>query len=138
MTGHRDKYSIGIARIDGDLRDLLTVAQPEVRPGFARVRRLVDSVAHGQIRTMQAFTAADVDHVRIRNRNRHRSDGTGRLVVEDRLPGSAVVGRLEDTAIDLRDVKYIRLRRNSRHRPGSTAAERSDIAPMQSLLEILR
>ena len=91
MPGHRDEESIGIARIDRDLRDLLAVAQAEMRPGFARVGRFVDAVADGQIGPMQAFAAADIDDVRIRNRHRDRADGTGRLIVENRLPGAPVI-----------------------------------------------
>ena len=42
MPGDRYEQVIGIARIDRDLRDLLAVAQAEMRPAFARVGRFVD------------------------------------------------------------------------------------------------
>ena len=93
MAEHRDEDAVGIARIDGDLRDLLAVAQAEVRPGLAGVGGLVDAVADGEVGALQAFAAADVDDVRVRRRDRERADRAGRLVVEDRLPGAAVVGR---------------------------------------------
>ena len=48
------------------LRDLLRVAQPEMRPGLAGVGGLVDAVADREIGPLQAFAAADVDDVRDR------------------------------------------------------------------------
>jgi hypothetical protein len=53
------------------------------------------------------------------------------------LPGSAVIRRFENAAINLRDIKYVWLRRNSGHGSGPSTAERSDVAPVQSLFEIL-
>jgi hypothetical protein len=53
------------------------------------------------------------------------------------LPVSAAIGRFENAAINLRDIKHVWLRRNSGHGAGSATAERSDVAPLQSLFEIL-
>ena len=61
MSGHRHEQVLGIAGIDRDLRDLLAVAQAEMRPGFARVGRFVDAVADGEIGPMKSFAAPDVD-----------------------------------------------------------------------------
>ena len=47
----------GIARVHDDLRNLLAIAQAEVRPCLARVGRLVDSVAGREIGTLQALAA---------------------------------------------------------------------------------
>ena len=85
----------GIARVDGDLRDLLAVAQAEMRPGLAGVGGFVDAVADREIGTLQSLAAADVDDVRIGRRDGDRADGSGRLIVEDRIPGAAVVGRFQ-------------------------------------------
>src|SRR5689334_23979558 len=53
--------SIRIVRVDEDRRDLLAVAQPEMPPGGAAVRRPVDPVAHRQIGPLQSFATPDVE-----------------------------------------------------------------------------
>ena len=85
---------------------------------------------------MQTFAAPDVNHVRIRNRHRDRADRTRWLIIEDRLPRSPVIGRLEYAAVDLRHVKRVRLRRNAADRARSPAAKRSDVAPAQRRIKI--
>ena len=45
MAEHGDEQPVGVPRVDHDLRDLLAVAQAEMRPGLAGVGRLVDAVA---------------------------------------------------------------------------------------------
>ena len=102
MAEHGDEETIGVLGIDDDLRNLLAVAQAEMRPGLAGVGGFVDAVAGRQVGALQAFAAADVDDVRIRWRQRDRADRAGRLVVEDRNPGASVVGRLPDAAVDRR------------------------------------
>ena len=61
----RDKQPLGVPRIDDDARDLLPVAEAEVRPGRAGVRGLVDAVAGGEVGALQSFAGADVDDVRV-------------------------------------------------------------------------
>ena len=62
MAGDSDEDAVRVFGIDGDLADLLAVAQAfEVGPGFAGVGGLVDSVAGGKIRALQTFAATDVD-----------------------------------------------------------------------------
>ena len=65
MPGHGHEKSVGIFWIDSQLRDLLTVAQSQMRPRLACIDRFVDSIADRKIRPMQSFTAADVNDVRI-------------------------------------------------------------------------
>ena len=55
MAEHRDEQPVRIARIDGDLRDLLRVAQAEVRPRLAGVGGLVDAVADREVGTLRAL-----------------------------------------------------------------------------------
>src|SRR5436305_9981102 len=106
MPGHRGKYLIGIAGIDGELRNLLAVAQAEVRPGLARVGRFVNAVANRQVRPMQPLTAADIDNIGIGRGYGNRADGAGGLVVKDWLPGATVVVGLPYPAIAHADVKH--------------------------------
>ena len=64
MAQHRDEQAVRVARIDDDLRNLLAVAQAQVRPGLAGVGGLVDAVAGGEVGALQPLAAADVDDVR--------------------------------------------------------------------------
>ena len=91
MAENRDEEPVWIGRVDDDLRNLLAVAQAEVRPGLAGVGGFVHAVAGGEIGALQSFAAADVDDVRIGLRDRQRADRSGRLIVEDRRPDAAVV-----------------------------------------------
>src|SRR6185436_15450471 len=65
MSEDGDEQTVGIARIDGDHRNLLTVAKSEMRPCFSSVGRLVDAIAGREIGTLQSFAAPDIDDVRI-------------------------------------------------------------------------
>ena len=91
MAQHGGEEMVGIARIDGQRGNLLAVAQAEVRPGLAGVGGFVDAVADGEIGTLQAFAAGDVNDVRIRGRDRDGANGLRGFVVEDGRPGAAVV-----------------------------------------------
>ena len=74
MPRYGDNDSIRVARIDGDLRNLLPIAQAKMRPRLSRVRRFVDAVADRKVGTLQAFAAADVNDIRIRRRHRDTTD----------------------------------------------------------------
>src|ERR1039458_9918581 len=108
-----------------------------MRPGFSSVSRFVDSIAHGEIGTVQAFAAGYINDVGVRRRYR---DGANRLrgfVVEDRSPDAAVVVRLPTAAVDLRHVEAIRLAGNASGGAGAATAKRADHAPVQFLICIL-
>src|SRR5205823_3427662 len=75
-----DEEAVRIVRVDGDGRDLLAIAQTEVRPRRAGVGGLVDAVAGGEVGALQPFAAADVEDVRIRRRDGDRADRAGRLL----------------------------------------------------------
>src|SRR5207302_9380976 len=86
MSEHRDEEAIGIARIDGEHRNLLAVAEAEVLPRFAGVSGFVGAVAGREIGTLQAFARAGVDDVGIRRRDGDRTDRAGWLLIENRRP----------------------------------------------------
>src|SRR5207248_3053692 len=129
MSEDCDEEAIRIARIDDDRGDLLAVVEAEVLPRFAGVGGFVDAVAGGEIGTLQTFAAANVDDVRIGRRNGDRADRAGRLIVEDRRPDAAVVGRLPDAAVVHADVEKARLSRHAGRGDGASAAKWSDAAP---------
>src|SRR5882672_11308979 len=99
MAESGDEQAIRVFRIDGDLWNLLRVAQAEMRPRRAGIRRFVDAVADREVRPRQSLAAADINNVGIARRDRHPANRSGRLVVEDRLPCAARVGGFPDAAV---------------------------------------
>ena len=102
-------------------------------PRHACIGRLVDSIADGEIRPMQTFAAANINNVRIRRRNRDRANRSCRLLIKQRLPRAAIVGRLPHSTVHCADVENIRLAGNAAHRARPPAAKRPDIAPLHLL-----
>ncbi len=130
MSRDGDEEPVGIARIDGHHGNLLPIAQAEMRPGRTGIDGLVDTVADGEIGTMQPFPAADVDDVGIGRCNDDCADGAGRLMIEDRIPGAPVVVGLPHPAVYRADVEDIRLARNAGEGARAAAAKRPDVAPV--------
>ena len=79
---------------------------------------------------MMPGARADVDDVRIRGRDGDRADRAGALVVEQRMPGRAVIGGAPDAAIVEADVSHVRLAWHAGHGAGATGARRADLAPV--------
>ena len=131
MAERRNEQAFRIRGIDRDARNLLCVAQPEMRPRPAGVRRLVHAVARREIGAVQSLSRSHVDDVRIRDRDVDRADRARWLLVEDRRPHAAVVGGLPDTAAHHADVEHVRLARNSGRGLRASAAERSDVSPAE-------
>ena len=129
VAEHGDEQPVRVAGIDDDLRDLLPVAEAEVRPRPAAVPRAVDPVARREVGPLHPLAAADVDHVGVRRRDRDGPDRARRLVVEDRLPRAAVVGRLPDAAVDDADVEEPGPAGDAGRRLRAAGAERADAAP---------
>ena len=84
MAEHGGENAIRVARIDGERGNLLSIAQAEMRPGFAGVGGFVDAVADREIGAMQSFAAADINDVGIGGGDRDGADGLRGLVIEDR------------------------------------------------------
>jgi len=90
---------IGIARIDGDLRNLLGIAHAEMRPRFAGIGRLVYTVADREVWPVQPLTTTDINNVRVGRRYGNCADGARWLIVKNRLPSLTIVIGLPHTAI---------------------------------------
>ena len=129
MSEHRHEQPIRIFRIDRDLRNLLSVTQAEVCPCSPGVRGFVDAIAGREVGTLQPFTAAGVDDVRVGWRNRKGADRSGGLIVENRGPDPAVVRGFPHTAVGHADIEKARSRRNAGRSFGAPAAKRPDHAP---------
>ncbi len=65
VAEHRDVKPVGVAWIDRDRGDLLTVSQTLVRPCPSAVGRTIHSVARREIRAAQPFAAPHIDDARI-------------------------------------------------------------------------
>ncbi len=131
MSQHGHEQAVGVSRIHVYRRDLLAVAQTEMRPRIAAVARPVHAIARREVGALQSLAASDVEHLRIRRRDGDRADRPGRLIVEDRRPHPTVVGGLPHAAVVHPYVEHVRLIRNPDCRHCSTAAVRPDHSPPQ-------
>jgi hypothetical protein len=136
MAQHGHEESIGILRIDFDLRNLLAITEPQVCPRLAGVRRLVDAVAHRQIGPLQALAAPHIDDVGIGRRDGDPPNRSGGLVLEDRRPRAAGVGRFPHAAVHHADVEGVRLTRHAGHSFGAAGTQGPDVPPAHFRVEV--
>jgi len=129
MAEDGGEEAIGVARIDGEVGNLLAVAKAEMGPGFAGIGGAVDAITDGEVGTVKAFAGSDVDDVGVGGSDCDCADGLRGLVVEDGVPGAAVVVGLPDTTVHLTDVEDIGLGWNPRGGAGTTTAEWADEPP---------
>ena len=117
VSEHRHPQPVRLFRVNDDLRDLLPVAKTETRPGVTGVGGLDEAVA-----------GSDVDHIRVGGRYCDRTDRSRGLVVEDRVPRAAGVGRLPDAAIHDANIEDMWLIGNAGCGRRASTAMRSDHA----------
>src|SRR5205085_12488492 len=85
--------------MDADARDVSRALQADVPPREPRVGRLPDAVAVREVASDRRLAHPRVDDVRVRLRDRDRTDGSGlEVLVRDRLPVRAAVARLPDAS----------------------------------------
>src|SRR6185312_422698 len=136
MAERGDKDAVGIERVDIHRRDHLAVVEADVRPRLAGVGGFVHAVAGRQIGSNDTGARADVDDVRVGRRDRDRPDRAGRLVVEDRGPGRAVVGRAPYAAVVEPDVGDVGLAGRARYGACATGPRWADLAPVHVRIQI--
>jgi hypothetical protein len=136
MAKHSNEDAIGIVRVNQNSTDLLAISQPHVFPCLTAVRGLVDSITSREIRSLQAFTTADVQDVGVRRSDGQGADGAGRLVVEDRGPNAPIVGGLPHAAVIDADKEDVRLPRDTRGGNCSSSAKRPDHPPAEAAIKI--
>ena len=107
MTQRRDKEPV---RLRGSMMICGSAARREGRSASRSCRRRPSGRCRRPWRGqgVDFLAAAYIDDVRIGRRDRDRADRTRRLIVEDRHPGSAVVGRLPHAAVVEADEEGIR------------------------------
>ena len=136
MAEHGGENFVGVARINGERGNLLSIDETEMGPGLAGIGRLVDAIADGKIGAVQSLAAAYINDVGVRRSDRDGSDRLGRLVIENRIPGAAVVVRFPDAAIHLGDIEHVGLAGHAGGRAGAPATEWTNHAPVQFLVSI--
>ena len=98
VAGGGDVDDVGVGGMDDDAGDGGCGLEPHVFPRLAGVGRLEDAQpGHGAAEDV-GFARAGPDDVGIGHGDGQVTDGHGRLIVEDRLPGRAGVHGLEDAA----------------------------------------
>ena len=133
MPEHRHEQPLGVRGIDRDARNLLPVAQPQVRPGATGIVRPIHTIAGAQIGALQPFSAAHVQDVGIRRRDFHRAHRPRVLRVENRVPRATGVVRFPNATVRRRHVEHIGLRRHTHRALRAARAERTDMSPARSL-----
>ena len=125
-----NQHNVRIARIDDDRRDVVDISQSDIHPSHAGVSGLVDSIA------FQIFTCADIDHIRIRSRDRQCADRRHMRVVKNRLPNPPAIHGLPQPAARRAEIIARRLAGNSCDRCNSTGAVRANETPLHGGEEI--
>ena len=98
VAQRRHQDHVGIAGVDEDPSNGASRGESQVFPALAAVVRAKHAVSGGDVVARLDLAGADVDHVRIRRRDRDRADRRRGLPVEDRNPGPARVFRLPDAS----------------------------------------
>ena len=83
---------------------------------------------------MKPLSAGDIDNVGVGSSDGDGADGLSWLVIENRVPGSAVVVGFPDSAVDLAHIENIRLAGNAGGGAGAASAKWADHAPVQILI----
>ena len=91
MAEHSRKNFIGVARINRQCRNLITVLQSEMSPGFSRIRGFINAVADREIGTVQAFTASHINYAGIGQSDSDCADRLRGLVIENRIPRASII-----------------------------------------------
>ncbi len=121
---------VRITRVDGDPANAAGVLEPHALPGLAGVGRLVDAVPLGDVASDERLAGPGPDDVRVRGGNGKRPNRRDGLAVEDRSPGSAPVGRLEDPARGGAHVVDVRVTRDSDD-GDDPVPDRTDVAELE-------
>ena len=93
-------------------------------------------VSNRKVGTMQSLAAADVNDIGIGRSHGDGADGLRGLVIEDRVPRSAVVVRFPNSSVHRPDVKQIRLAGDAGCGAGAASPKGPDHAPVQILVGV--
>ena len=107
-------HDVRIPGIDHDASDASAGVESHTLPGAAGVGGFVDAVAERDVRADPRLARPGPHDVVVRARDAERSDGCDLLIVEDRLPVNAGIGRLPDAAARRASVVHVRIADHTR------------------------
>jgi len=116
-----------------DHRTDLAFLFPNVLPGFAGVAGFVDAVADFDVAANVGLAGTGVDDIRIGRRDGQRTERRSRLIVGNRLPVNAAVGRFPYSAGGSGGVASKRIARHAGNATNTPARRRPDGAKLQAL-----
>src|SRR5579872_232867 len=140
MPKRRNIHNIRILRINDHASNGVRVAQPDELPRLPRICRLVHAVPHNNVSADARLTSPDINNVRIRWRNRDRSNGRRRLreLVPEWLPVQSTVSRLPHASGNRAEIVRIRLARYSSNCQHTPPTERTDLPILHPFKRRLR
>ena len=134
MAHRGNEDAVRILGIDTNGCDLVRVAESDGLPRFAGIGGAVHPGAIGEIFAELGLTGADVDHVRVRWGDGNRADGRNvGLAVGEVGPGLSAVGGAPDAAVHCAEVGGELLDGIAGNGDDASAAEGSDVAPLERL-----
>src|SRR5215469_15078158 len=108
-----------------------------MRPCFPGICGFINAVTCRQVRALQPFPTAHIDHARIGGRDSQRPHRARWLIIKDRIPGVSKVCGFPNPAVDSSHVKHIWLMRHAGNRHGAPAAKWSNAAPAHLAKQLL-
>src|SRR6185312_769039 len=123
-------------RVDDDPADLAAVLQADGAPSLSGIDGFEDADAVGMLAADIGLARAHINDVRVRRRNRDRSDGAdGNALITDGKPCAAGVFCLPDAAANGTHIEGVGLAWNTGDGVRPAAAHRTHIPPFQSAEE---
>ena len=95
MAYGRHVNNVRICRVSGDTGDLMGLLKPHIDKCFPTVGRLVDSVTPTAAVAVVGLAGADPDDIGIALKKSHVTDRAASIVVKNRRPSDAGIGRFK-------------------------------------------
>ena len=134
MSHRADEDGARVGRAHHHARDMARVGESEVPPALAAIRGLEDAATERHRVAGVGFAGADVDDIRVARLEREVTDGEGRLVLEDRVPGRARVCGLPEPSGGRADIDDVRVARHALDVGGAAHhVRRTDRAEFEAL-----
>ena len=125
---------VPVPRVHQDPADVLRAGEAHLLPGGAAVAAPIDAVTPADVTSAHVLPGAQPHHFRVGGVEGDRSEGVGRVLVKDRLPGGAAVLRLPEPAgtdDHIPGGAALRVHRDVRDAPAHE--RRTDAAQLQAL-----
>src|SRR5579872_1160887 len=130
-----DVGDVRVLCVHDDATDLASFAQADVVPSFAAIGGLINTIAGRQIHANVGLAGPGINCVGIGWGDGESANGSDVLIVENRPPDDARVDGLPDAAVNGTEVEFRRIAGNAGHSDDTTAAEGTNQAPLQRVIE---